>query len=158
MLVGQGGVLEGRPGSECKYAGGSIKSIDVFSRPSSRSSPDPICMCQNRTPDNPRAAESRGGCKLGRARGKSGDAGDLRSLKAWPEQPSRLEASAGQTEVGASPGVQGTAAALGIVQSKQAVSVWLRATNLAPQRKSRFPRRSIFSAESEGVVHVSRAR
>ena len=41
-LVGQGGALEGRPGSEYTCAGGSMQYIGVFRWYISRSSPDPI--------------------------------------------------------------------------------------------------------------------
>ena len=67
---------------------------------------DPVQIqyaCQNRAPDKPRAAKNRGGCRSGRARGKPEDTGDRGSLEAWVEHPSRLEASAGQTELEASP-------------------------------------------------------
>ena len=43
-LTGQGGALEGRPGSECKYAGGSMKSIGAFHRHRNRFYSDPIRM------------------------------------------------------------------------------------------------------------------
>ena len=76
---------------------------------------DPVQIqygCQKRVPDKPRSAENRGGCGSGRARGKPGGAGDRGSIEAWAEQPSRLKANACQTELGASPEVQGTAAVL----------------------------------------------